>query len=81
MKVGLLDRHLLWEWTKIFVSTAVGFPLFVIVINVTDQLDDLLMQGIPTRDIALSYVYSFPENLRLVLPAAVLFATVFSISE
>jgi lipopolysaccharide export system permease protein len=81
MKVGLLDRHLLWEWTKIFVATAVGFPLFVIVINITDQLDDLLMQGIPPRDIALSYVYSLPENLRLVLPAAVLFATVFSIGS
>jgi lipopolysaccharide export system permease protein len=79
MRAGILDRHLLWEWTKIFAATAVGFPLVSIVIDVTDSLDELLRAGIPTRDIALSYVYSFPENLSLVLPAAVLFATVFSI--
>ncbi len=81
MRFGLIDRHLLWEWSKIFLSTALGFPVFVIVINVTDQLNELLMQGIAPRDIALSYMYSFPENLRLVLPAAVLFATVFTIGS
>ena len=81
MRFGLLDRHLLWEWSKTFLATILGFPLFVIVINITDQLNQLLMQGIPPRDIALSYLYSYPENLRLVLPAAVLFATVFSIGS
>ena len=34
MKFGLLDRHLVWEWTKVFLSTAVGFPLIVIIINI-----------------------------------------------
>ncbi len=81
MRFGLIDRHLLWEWSKIFLATALGFPVFVTVINITDQLNELLMQGIPPRDIALSYMYSFPENLRLVLPAAVLFATVFTIGS
>ncbi len=81
MRFGLLDRHLLWEWSKIFFFTAVGFPLFIIVINITDQLNELLMQGLSPRDIALSYMYSFPENLAIVLPAAVLFATVFTIGS
>ena len=81
MSFGLIDRHLLWEWSKVFLSTALGFPLFVIVINITDQLNALLLQGIPPRDIALSYMYSFPENLALVLPAAVLLATVLTIGS
>ena len=75
----ILDRYLLWEWSKIFSATAIGFPLFVIVIDATEKLDDYLSQGIPPRDIALSYVFSFPETLRLVLPAAVLFATAFTL--
>ena len=79
MKFGLLDRYLLWEWTKIFVATAAGFPLFVIIIDVTEKMNDYLLQGIAPGDLALSYVFSFPANLSLVLPAAVLFATVFSI--
>ncbi|MCZ6917368.1 MAG: LptF/LptG family permease [Gemmatimonadetes bacterium] len=80
MRFGLLDRHLLWEWTKIFFATAVGFPLIVIIINIVENLDDYLARGISTTDIFLSYFFSFPENLSLVLPAAVLFATVFTIS-
>ena len=76
---GILDRHLLWEWSKILLATAIGFPLFVIVIDITEKLDDYLAQGIPPGDIALSYVFSFPETLQLVLPAAVLFATAFTL--
>ncbi len=76
---GILDRHLLWEWNKILLATAIGFPIFVIVIDITEKLDDYLAQGIPPGDIALSYVFSFPETLRLVLPAAVLFATAFTL--
>ncbi|MCH8934406.1 MAG: LptF/LptG family permease [Gemmatimonadetes bacterium] len=80
MKFGLLDRYLLWEWTKIFVATAAGFPLFVIIIDVTEKMNGYLLQGIAPAELALSYVFSFPANLSLVLPAAVLFATVFTIS-
>lgn len=79
MRFGILDRHLLWEWTKIFTATSLGFPIFAIVIHVVDHIDEYLMRGIPPRDIVLSYVYSFPANLSLVLPAAVLFATVFTL--
>src|SRR6185503_11195175 len=38
-----------------------------------------LARGIPRADIAMSYLYYLPESMFLVLPAAVLFATVFSI--
>ncbi len=79
MRFGLLDRHLAWEWTKIFLATTIGFPVIVIIINIVENLDNYLAAGIPTTHIFLSYVYSFPETLALVLPAAVLFATVFAI--
>ena len=76
---GLLDRHLFVEWSKIFSATAVGFPVFVIIIEVVEKLDQY--QAIPPLDLALSYVYSFPEKLLLVLPAAVLFATAFTMGS
>ncbi|MBA3521705.1 MAG: LptF/LptG family permease, partial [Gemmatimonadales bacterium] len=39
----------------------------------------LLDRGLTMREIVVSYVYSIPENMFLVMPAAVLFATVFTV--
>lgn len=74
-----LDRYVFAEFTKIFVATALGFPILVTVIDLTDNLDTYLNRSLPRGDIALSYVYGLPEAMYLVLPAAVLFATVFTI--
>jgi lipopolysaccharide export system permease protein len=74
-----LDRYVLQSWIRIFVLTALGFPIVVIVINLTDTLNRLLDRGLTTREIVISYVYSIPENMFLVMPAAVLFATVFTV--
>lgn len=74
-----LDRYVLAEWSKIFVGTTMGFPLILTIFDLTDNLDKYLNRSLPRKDIALSYLYWFPESVLLVLPAAVLFATVFSI--
>jgi lipopolysaccharide export system permease protein len=76
---GPLDRYVFREFWKILVSTALGFPLLLIVIDLTDNLEKYLARNLPRRDIALSYLYWMPESMFMVLPAAVLFATIFSI--
>jgi lipopolysaccharide export system permease protein len=75
----ILDRYLLREWFRILVITALGFPLIVITFELTDNLDEHLARGIAPKAIALGYAYSLPDTIFLVLPAAVLFATVFSL--
>jgi lipopolysaccharide export system permease protein len=77
--IGPLDRYIFSEFWRIFVVTALGFPILVIVIDLTDQLGKYLERELPRKDIALSYLYWLPESMFLILPAAVLFATVFSI--
>jgi lipopolysaccharide export system permease protein len=77
--LSTLDRYVLASWTRIFVLTALGFPIVSILINLTDTLNRLLDRGLTMREIAWSYVYSIPENMFLVMPAAVLFATVFTV--
>jgi lipopolysaccharide export system permease protein len=74
-----LDRYVFTSWFKIFVLTALGFPIVSILINLTDTLNRLLDRGLTMKEIAISYVYSIPENAFLVMPAAVLFATVFTV--
>jgi lipopolysaccharide export system permease protein len=76
-----LDRYVLASWVRIFVITALGFPVVSIVINLTDTLNRLLDRGLTMKEIAISYVYSIPENVFLVMPAAVLFATVFTVGS
>ncbi|MDQ3515445.1 MAG: LptF/LptG family permease, partial [Gemmatimonadota bacterium] len=74
-----LDRYVFGEFWKIFVTTALGFPLLLIVFDLTDNIDTYLNRELTQRDLLLSYVYWLPDSVFLILPAAVLFATVFSI--
>lgn len=77
--VRALDRYVFVEFWKIFVTTALGFPILLIIIDLTDNLDKYLNQHLGIGRIALSYVYWLPDSMFMVLPAAVLFATVFAI--
>jgi lipopolysaccharide export system permease protein len=79
MILRTLDRYVLGSWVRIFVLTALGFPVVSIMINLTDNLNKLLDRGLTMQQIAMSYVYSIPENMFIVMPAAVLFATVFTV--
>jgi len=74
-----LDRYVFGEFWKIFVTTALGFPLLLIIFDLTDNLDTYLNRELSQGDLVLSYVYWLPDSVFLILPAAVLFATVFSI--
>ncbi len=56
-------------------------PILVNVIDLTDNLDKYLSQNLSAGRIALSYLYWLPDSMFMVLPAAVLFATVFAIGS
>jgi lipopolysaccharide export system permease protein len=77
--VRALDRYVFTEFWKIFVTTALGFPILIIIIDLTDNLDRYLSENLGVGRIALSYLYWVPDSMFMILPAAVLFATVFSI--
>lgn len=74
-----LDRYVLAEFSKILVAAALGFPLLAIVIDATDHLQKYLSRNLSWGQIGLSYLYWIPDSMFMVLPAAVLFAAVFSI--
>ena len=74
-----LDRYVLGSWTRLFVMAALGLPLIAIFFNLTDMLSKLLDRGLSMKEIAVSYVYAIPEYAFMVMPAAVLFATVFTV--
>lgn len=77
--IHLLDAYVAREFVRIFAVTVMGFPLFTVLINLTDNLDKYLARNIPARRIALAYVFGTAEQVFFIIPAAVLFATVFSV--
>ncbi|MDP3775351.1 MAG: LptF/LptG family permease [Gemmatimonadales bacterium] len=77
--VRVLDRYVAGEFLKIFAITVIGFPLVTIMFNLTDNIDRYLSSHVTWKNIALAYLYYFPEQIFLITPAAVLFATVFSV--
>jgi lipopolysaccharide export system permease protein len=76
-----LDRYVFSEFWRIFITTALGFPVLLIIIDITDNLNTYLERGLPKSQLALSYLYFLPDSMFMILPAAVLFATVFSIGS
>ena len=79
VRIRLLDRYVTREFLRIFLITAIGFPLFTIAINLADSIDKYLNRHLPWKAIAYSYVFYLPEQIFFIIPAAVLFATVFAV--
>ncbi len=74
-----LDRYVLSSWIRLFILAAIGLPLVAIFFNLTDMLSKLLDRGLTMKEITISYVYAIPEYAFMVMPAAVLLATVFTV--
>jgi lipopolysaccharide export system permease protein len=74
-----LDRYVFTEFMKIFVVTSIGFPILVFIIDLVDNLPKYLNRHLTKPELALAYLYWLPDTMFNVLPAAVLFATVFTI--
>ena len=49
-----LDRYVFSEFWKIFTMTALGFPVLIVIIDLTDNLDKYLNRQLPRSQIAKS---------------------------
>jgi lipopolysaccharide export system permease protein len=79
MGLTILDRYVLRSWIRIFVLTAFGFPVVSVLIKITDDMRKLLGKGLTVPEILHSFVYVLPEEIAMVMPASVFFATVFTL--
>ncbi len=77
--ISPLDRYVASEFARIFFVTLAGFPVLVFVIDLVDNLRKYTDRKLAYKAVLMSYFYWIPDTLFMVFPAAVLFATVFSI--
>jgi lipopolysaccharide export system permease protein len=79
--VRRLDRYVFSQFLRLFAVMMLGFPVLLDITDLAQRLEEYLNRNIPARDLALSYVYWIPDTLFMVVPAAVLMATVFTITS
>lgn len=79
MGLTILDRYVLRSWIRIFLLTSLGFPVVSVLIKITDNIRKLLNRGLTVTDIVHSFAYVLPEEIAMVMPASVFFATVFTL--
>jgi lipopolysaccharide export system permease protein len=75
----ILSRYVLVQWLRVFLLTSIGLPLVSVLTQVTDNLRRLLDRDLSPGTIALSYLFSLPQNIATMMPGAALFAAVFTI--
>jgi lipopolysaccharide export system permease protein len=78
---GILDRYVLKQWIATFVLSAVGVPAVAVLIDLSERFSKLSVQRhLPIGRILLGQMYLFPSKMSMLVPAAVLFATVFTLN-
>lgn len=83
MRLGarILDRYVLVAWFRVFALTAIGLPLTTILIELTDKINWWLRDGLTWQQMTMACIYRLPQSMFEVMPAAVLFATIFTIGN
>lgn len=79
MRTRVLWGYVFWQWLRIFLLTAIGLPAIQSLIAITDQLNKLLNRGVSTDTLPAIFLFGLPEGMFQMMPAAALFATVFTI--
>jgi lipopolysaccharide export system permease protein len=77
--VRTLSRYVLGQWVRIFLLATIGLPVVSVMIYLTDRLSRLLDRGLTAVTIAKVGLFAIPGNTAMMIPAAALFATVFTV--
>ena len=78
--IRTLSRYVLGQWIRIFLLAGIGLPLVSVLIYIIDRLPRLLDRGLNAAAIAQVTLLALPGNTFTMIPAAALFATVFTIA-
>lgn len=76
-----LDRYLLKSFLSAAVFALLTFIVIFIVVNMLEQLDDFMDKGLTVAQVALYYLYFVPDITRLLIPVALLLASLYSIGR
>lgn len=77
--IRILDRMVAAAFIRLFVRFVLGAPLLFILGDVTEKLEDHLDRGVTMSEMALGYLFMYPQFMLLSFPIAGLVAAVFTV--
>ena len=77
----ILDRYIVKKFVFILVFASVAFVSIFIIIDLVERLSDYIDRDVPAIIIVSYYFYFVPYIIVLMLPIAILLASMFSIGE
>jgi lipopolysaccharide export system permease protein len=79
--VRIHDRYVLGDFWRNLAISLVAFTVIYVTVDLTEEINNFVDNHAHFADAALYYVYKMPWILVLVMPVAVLLATVFSLGR
>jgi len=77
----ILYKYIAKIYVKTLFFAILVFTVIMIVVDIIDRLDKFIDKNVPFKIVSLYYTYYLPYTLILVLPAAMLMASLFSVSQ
>ncbi len=77
--IRILDLLIAKTFLRIFALFIIGAPLLFVIGNIVEYVDRYFERGLTVKEVALAYVYQFPEYVSWSFPIAALLAAVFTI--
>lgn len=77
----ILDRYIVKQFVQTILFGLITFLVLFIIIDMMENLDDFIDQNVPNSLIFEYYLVFMPEIIRLMLPIAVLLASLFTVGK
>ena len=74
-----LDRYLLKQFFAILGLSILGFVSIFLIVDLIENLDRFIDNGVPGKVIINYYIYSIPWFISVALPMSMLISTVFGV--
>ncbi len=73
----IIDRYLVTQFIQTILFGLLVFTLIFVIIDMIENLDDFIDENVPNNIIIQYYIVFIPEIIRLMIPVAVLLASLF----
>ncbi|MBA4388813.1 MAG: hypothetical protein C0404_12590 [Verrucomicrobia bacterium] len=75
----ILDRYILREYLTYFAYCLVAFSMIFIVFDLSGEISKMIQSKTPFIDILVYYVFAMGPTLEYIMPASLLFATLYTL--
>jgi len=76
-----IDRYIIRQFILTFFFAIIAFVVIYIAVNLMETLDDFVDHNVTTGQIVMYYLYFVPEIVQLIVPIAMLLASLFTIGR